>query len=46
MTMVTPNLAMNSDEIIYKSDAFGRIKSVTYPDYANSTPNINNVRCV
>ncbi|MBK7695350.1 MAG: thrombospondin type 3 repeat-containing protein [Saprospiraceae bacterium] len=44
MTMVTPNLAMNSDEIIYKSDALGRIKSVTYPDYANSTPNINNVK--
>ncbi|MGB4817518.1 MAG: hypothetical protein WBP33_00265, partial [Saprospiraceae bacterium] len=38
MTMVTPNLAIISDEIQYKSDALGRIKSVTYPDYANSTP--------
>ncbi|MBK7880259.1 MAG: RHS repeat protein [Saprospiraceae bacterium] len=44
MTMVTPNLAITSDEIIYKSDALGRIKSITYPDYANSTPNINNVK--
>ena len=44
MTMVTPNLAIISDEIQYKSDALGRIKSVTYPNYANSTPNINNVK--